>query len=564
MLGLEVVVDSLGPHSGFVHHQIALGGIEFRRGAVGCILCVGVVVGVAIVQGEPCHLAVKVVHRGLYVGDGDLARCGLFRHFGECLVAFGEYRGNMAAGPVFVAVFVACAVVEVADVGVVADGVVELDHGVFGLNDVQFGEVGAHLLVTALLDILCKPYGTDKGACVGVVAFSIDAAHRHKLVEPCAVILAVYAGDTDAVGIGAAVQQCLPVKPGAVVEDEGANVAVGLQCQAAGGELREILEAQGGQGSRKPGYCQRGAFGEVDALDFRASRVEFLKSCLVAQVEGGARAAAGLGLGLVPQAESTQLTAVPYRQPPPGGAASLRRVEVEFAQHGAFAEVEGVLEVACRPGHVEGPYPAGSVETQGVVDGIGPGDVEDGGVAGIHDAGVGDVGAVVGAVPVGVGLVGRDPHGVGGVASCPGEVEVYVVGGEVARAVFGVEKGESVPDEVGAVALVAALQGVDEGPHLAVHDPRGRGDVFQVAALVEGAVAPVAALLVVEHRQHALDGHHGAVVGGAASEVVLEVGQHEVPQHAVEALHRVFAGLGIPCVAHGGVEVDKEAVVALA
>ena len=114
------------------------------------------------------------------------------------------------------------------------------------------------------------------------------------------------------------------------------------------------------------------------------------------------------------------------------------------------------------------------------------------------------------------------------------------------------------------MALVAALQGVDEGPHLAVHDPRGRGDVFQVAALVEGAVAPVAALLVVEHRQHALDGHHGAVVGGAASEVVLEVGQHEVPQHAVEALHRVFAGLGIPCVAHGGVEVDKEAVVALA
>ncbi len=114
------------------------------------------------------------------------------------------------------------------------------------------------------------------------------------------------------------------------------------------------------------------------------------------------------------------------------------------------------------------------------------------------------------------------------------------------------------------MAPVAALQGVDEGPHLAVHSPRCRSDVFQVAGLVEGTVAPVSALLVIEHRQHALDGHHGAVVCSAPFEVVLKVCKHEVPQHAVESFHRVLAGLGIPCVAHSCVKIHKETVVALA
>ncbi len=301
MLGLEIIVDAFGPHAGLIHHQVSFRGVEFRRGAVDCILCVGVVVGVAVMQGEPGHLAVEVVHRGLYVGDGDRACGGFFRHFGKCFVTFGEYRGDMTAGLVFVAVFVARVVVEVADVCVVAYGVVELDHGVFGLYDVQFGEVGAHLLVTPLLDIFGEAHRADKGAGVGEVAFGIDPAHRHELVEPRAVVLAVYAGDTDAVGVGAAIQQRLPVESGAVVEDEGADVAIGLQCQATGGELAEVFKAQCCQRARKPCDGHRRAFGEVYALHFRSPGIEFLKSGLVGEVEGGAGTAAGLGLCLITQ-----------------------------------------------------------------------------------------------------------------------------------------------------------------------------------------------------------------------------------------------------------------------
>ncbi len=224
------------------------------------------------------------------------------------------------------------------------------------------------------------------------------------------------------------------------------------------------------------------------------------------------------------------MAAIAYRQPPPCGTAALWRVEVEFAQNGAFAEVEGVLEMAGRTCHIEDADAACSTNTQRVVDGVGSGDVEGGGIAGIYNAGVGDVGAVVGAVAEGVWLVGGDPQGIGGISCGTRHVEVDVVGGEVARAVLGVEKGEAVSDEVGAVAPVAALQGVNERPHLAVHHPRGRGDIFQVAGLVEGTVAPVAALLVIEHRQHALVGHYGTEGSGATLEVVLKVGEDEVPQ----------------------------------
>ncbi len=111
---------------------------------------------------------------------------------------------------------------------------------------------------------------------------------------------------------------------------------------------------------------------------------------------------------------------------------------------------------------------------------------------------------------------------------------------------------------------VASLQGVDEGPDLAVHLPRGRGDVFQVTALVEGAVAPVPGLFVVEHGEDSFDCHHAAVVRGTPSDVILKIRKAEVPQDAVEAFHGVFARLCVPCVTHSGIVIDEEAVVTLA
>ncbi len=93
--------------------------------------------------------------------------------------------------------------------------------------------MGAHLLIAALLDILCQSYGADKCAGISEVAFCIDPAHRHELVEPCAVVLAVDTGDSQTIDIGASVQQCLPPYAGAVVKNEGTHVTVGFKRQTA-------------------------------------------------------------------------------------------------------------------------------------------------------------------------------------------------------------------------------------------------------------------------------------------------------------------------------------------
>ncbi len=153
-------------------------------------------------QGEVGHLTVRVVDRDIGVRHPH-GSCGGFPcHLGEDAVAFGEDCSDMAAHLIFLAELITGVVVEIGDALVIAD-VVDADCGVFRLYDVQFREMGTHLLILCLIDVSGKPHCSDKGTSVGGVAGSIDTSHRHKLVEPCAVILTVYPGYTKTVNIGA-------------------------------------------------------------------------------------------------------------------------------------------------------------------------------------------------------------------------------------------------------------------------------------------------------------------------------------------------------------------------
>ena len=189
--------------------------------------------------------------------------------------------------------------------------------------------------------------------------------------------------------------------------------------------------------------------------------------------------------------------------------------------------------------------------------------MQGGNLAALHDAGIGYVRAVVRAVTEGVNLARRNLHHVGGIGGGTGHVKVDVVTREIARAVFGVQKGETVPHEITAVRGVAALEGVDERPFLAVNLLHVRADVFQVAALVVRTVAPVARLFHVKHRQHAVDRHFRTVSGGAGFQFVLKVGQDKVPKPALAALEGVFPGFRVPRVTVERVVVGKETVVSL-
>ena len=557
MFSVQVVVHAFAPEERLVHHPVTLAAVQFGRRAV------GVLVAVRIVQRIVGHLAVQVVHRGIDVRHVHAARGRLLRYLRQYTVTFGEDGGDMAARLVVRSVLVAGPVVKVAHVRVVRHVIVELDHRVLRLADVQFREVGGIGGVGLLVQVSCQSYGTHKRAGVRGVALRVHAARVYKPVQPCAVVLTVDARHPYTVDVGAAVQYSLPVQAGAGVEDKCTHVAPRFQGEVRRGQFGKVLQTQGGKRTGKVGFRHGCALGEGHALNLRTSRVQFLQFRLLRQVKGGARAAAGLRLRLVPHVQLAQLAAAAYRQPPAGttGGGGL---QVQFAQHGAFAQVQGVLQVVGRTSHVEHPHAARAVHAQRVVHRIGTCDGERGGLVLAHDAGTRDVRAVVRAVAEGVGLGGGHLQGVGGIGRRAAQVQVDVVAREVARAVLRVQQREAVLDEVLTVRTVAALQGVDERPHLAVHLLHRRGDVFQVAGLVESPVRPVAALLVVEHGQYTLVGHHGPEAGGTPFEIVLKVGEYQVPQPRVVTLEGVLARLRVVGVAVGGVRVHEEAVVALA
>ena len=400
---VEIVVHSLEPCIGFVHHYVTLGGVELRLGAVADRIRVCIIVGVAVMQRIVGHLAIKVVHRGLDIGDVDRACRGLARHLGEDTVAFFHQCEDMSARHIFVPESVASLVVKITDVGVVGDTHRAFHDRVFRLYDVELREVCAHLVVAFLLHVACEPDGADQGARVGGVAVYVHTAHRHEFVEPGAVIVAVYAGDTNAVGVRAALEQGFPVEQRAVVKDDGLDVAVVLKSQAALRESGEIFKTERGDSSRE--FCRgdRRSFGEIDALYFRASRVEVLEACLVGKVECRARAAAGLGLSLVAQVEFAELSAVADAEPPSGGTAAAA-LQVQLAQGRAFAEVQSVLEVVRGAGHVKFLYAACAIDTQGVIYRVGSGDCDFSFGSIGHKPGVGYVRGVVGAVTESIGF----------------------------------------------------------------------------------------------------------------------------------------------------------------
>ena len=236
-------------------------------------------------------------------------------------------------------------------------------------------------------------------------------------------------------------------------------------------------------------------------------------------------------------------------------------MKVQFAQHGTFAQVESVFQVVGGPAHIQHLHTARAINPQGIVHRIGTGDGKTRSRIFLDDAGIPYIRAVVRTVAESINLVGRNLQHVGGVSSRTCQIEVDVVTGEIARAVLGIQKGETITHEIFTVRTVTALKGVDERPHLAVHLLRGGQDVLQLAALVIGTVAPVARLLHVQHVQDTAGGKYTAKSLRLCLQVSVQVGQNEVPKPAVTAFKGIFPGLGVISVAVGGVVIHQETVV---
>ena len=178
------------------------------------------------------------------------------------------------------------------------------------------------------------------------------------------------------------------------------------------------------------------------------------------------------------------------------------------------------------------------------------------------------VGIVVRAPAKVVGLEAHYTYRVGRIVSRPRHVCVDVVAQVLPAAVLGVQQRKAVLNGEMAVRLSCTLQGVHKavtGKLALLHNTLQLGDdVGEVAALVVCPLAPVALLLLVEHRVHPCVCQVSAHRSGNSAQLAAHIGQHQVPQPAAVSLEGVFVSVNVPRRARQQVVVGKVAVVSVA
>ena len=167
MLAVQVIIDTLAPEEGLVHHPVTFSAVQSGSRAV------GVLVAVRVVQRVVGHLTVQVVHRGINVRHVHTPRRRFFSHFSKYTVTLLQDGGNMTAHLIRVVILVAGTVVKVAHVRVIRYLVVELDHRVFRLPDIQFREVRLQSAVRIVINVARELYRTHQGARVRSVAIGM-------------------------------------------------------------------------------------------------------------------------------------------------------------------------------------------------------------------------------------------------------------------------------------------------------------------------------------------------------------------------------------------------------
>ena len=529
MLAAEVVVYSLAPEEGLVHHPVAFRAVQLRGRAV------GVLVAVRIVQRIVGHLAVEVVGRGFHVGDVDGARGGLLRHLGQCAVPLRQDGRDVAARRVGVAVLVPGPVVGVADVRVVAHRVVELDQGVLRLPDVQLVEALHILLVFGLVQVLRQPVRAHQLApCVRGVAGCVEAAKPGlvPLLQVAAVAFQFQAGDAHVLQPAFQREQFLEhgkaVYLRAVLYPDARQVRPVVERDGAPLEVLHGAQDERLEVGREVQFVHRRALGEGDGAQCRAAGgVDLLQAVATAQVK------------------ARQVRVVHHRQ-----LAQHRqlRAQHEFGQGvgvAAVAQDEFLQYRKVRKAHVREAAPVRQVELLHPLAAV---DMEDG--------------ADVCRLPVGVAPGHALRHRVmGHHRAFPAELEVvvpgrggphrrtgravalerYVRGGVLPGAVARVEQAHAVRDPPVAVRLAVALHGlqvrvlhVRHAPVVVhLHALRLGLHVLVLRVQVVDALAELRALLVIEHVEDGRVRHSFTDAHVGCRQLVGELLPQVLPQHAV-------------------------------
>ena len=111
----------------------------------------------------------------------------------------------MSTGRVVIVVGIACVIVEIRYIMPVEHGIIELDTRPLRLDDVQFREMLAQLLVESVLEIVRQPVGSHEPTRRGVTSGLIDAAYRQQVTQKSPVSFHIHACDAQILHVGASV-----------------------------------------------------------------------------------------------------------------------------------------------------------------------------------------------------------------------------------------------------------------------------------------------------------------------------------------------------------------------
>ena len=193
----------------------------------------------------------------------------------------------MTGRHISVAVLVASLVIEVADISIICHGLVELNHRVRRLQDVQLWEVGTHAAVLGIVEILGELILTYDSAGIYVTSRFIHTAYRHQQSQDATVATLIDTCHTEVSDSGTLLSQLQPVDFWAAIYHQSGDILSTFEGQRIICQLWQIAELQRLQGGREHNLDKRRTLCEAYTCQRSVRCAELLHLCIPTEVDAG-------------------------------------------------------------------------------------------------------------------------------------------------------------------------------------------------------------------------------------------------------------------------------------
>ena len=139
-------------------------------------------------------------------------------------MTFSQDLSNMSVGYIAVTVFIAGQIVEVADISIIGNSVIKLNHRIFRLNDGQLREMSNGCFIFFINHGTGKTIGSHQATGRYITAILINTSHFHKVSNQRTVSFHINTSNTKVSDSRTRCEQSLPVDQCATIDNKAISI----------------------------------------------------------------------------------------------------------------------------------------------------------------------------------------------------------------------------------------------------------------------------------------------------------------------------------------------------